>query len=235
MENTFAKHPLFGILHIIPKRQARRIIVRAAANGLDITVPAHLQDMNEVNRLLDNNRERILEMQRSFKDHTQTIDNRFCISTDILNLTVGLGAPPNTRTIQRKKGQCIITYPNDYNFEHFQEDVKMTIREELRIQAKLYLYDRIEMLAEKWGFQFCDVKIQSSRTRWGSCSSKNNINFSLYLMCVPSHLIDYVILHELCHTVHHDHSPRFWAEMDRVTGQKAQSLRHELSQYKIPL
>ena len=56
----------------------------------------------------------------------------------------------------------------------------------------------------------------------------NSINLSVYLMTLPSHLINYVILHELCHTVHHDHSDAFWALMDKVTEGKSKSLHKEL-------
>lgn len=101
----------------------------------------------------------------------------------------------------------------------------------LRSAAKEYLPRRTAELAYMWGFTYKSVKIQSSRTRWGSCSATCSINFSLFLMTVPEHLIDYVILHELCHTKHHDHSPAFWAEMDRVTDGKAKALRQELRKY----
>lgn len=103
--------------------------------------------------------------------------------------------------------------------------------ERMRIAAKQYLPRRTAELAHMWGFKYSGVKIQPSRTRWGSCSGSCSINFSLYLMQVPEHLIDYVILHELCHTKHHDHSPAFWAEMDRVTIGKAKALRQELKKY----
>jgi predicted metal-dependent hydrolase len=79
------------------------------------------------------------------------------------------------------------------------------------------------------------VKIQSSRTRWGSCSASNSINLSLFLMALSSRLIDYVIKHELCHTVHHDHSDKFWRLMDDVTDGKAKALRRELKANKMVL
>lgn len=103
--------------------------------------------------------------------------------------------------------------------------------ERLRKEAKNYLPRRIAELAYMFDFHYSGLKIQSSRTRWGSCSGTNNINLSLFLMRVPEHLIDYVILHELCHTVHHDHSPRFWALMDKVTQGQAKQMRKELAKY----
>ena len=101
----------------------------------------------------------------------------------------------------------------------------------LRHFAKQYLPIRVAELAQEYNFQYTSLKIQSSRTRWGSCSGTNAINLSLFLMKVPEHLIDYVILHELCHTVHHDHSPRFWALMDEVTQGKAKEMRKQLKEY----
>lgn len=103
--------------------------------------------------------------------------------------------------------------------------------EKLRKDAKLLLPRRVAELAYMHGFNYTALRIQPSKTRWGSCSGRNSINLSLYLMKVPEHLQDYVILHELCHTVHHDHSPKFWALMDKVTDGKAKALRAELRRY----
>ena len=103
--------------------------------------------------------------------------------------------------------------------------------EHLRKIAKQYLPRRVAELAYLFDFHYTSLRIQSSRTRWGSCSGSNSINLSLFLMRVPEHLIDYVILHELCHTVHHDHSPKFWELMDKVTQGKAKDMRKQLAKY----
>ena len=87
-------------------------------------------------------------------------------------------------------------------------------------------------LAAEHGFKFNGVKIQSSQTRWGSCSRVNSINLSLYMLLLPKHLIEYVILHELCHTVEHNHSERFWALLQRVAPD-SDRLRKELSGHHI--
>ena len=103
----------------------------------------------------------------------------------------------------------------------------------LRRQAQSALPVRLAQLARLHGFQYSGVTIRKSRTRWGSCSSKKSINLSLYLMMLPEHLIEYVLLHELCHTVQMNHSPAFWALLDRCTGNKAKELRKEIRKYRL--
>jgi predicted metal-dependent hydrolase len=103
---------------------------------------------------------------------------------------------------------------------------------ELRRQAIISLPGELAQLARKHGLTYQSVQIRKSKTRWGSCSSKKAINLSLYLMLLPPHLREYVLLHELCHTIHMNHSPVFWALLDRYTGGKSKELRKELKDYR---
>jgi predicted metal-dependent hydrolase len=105
--------------------------------------------------------------------------------------------------------------------------------EHLRQQAALFLPKELERLAKEHGFKYSSVKIQKSKTRWGSCSSKATVNLSLYLMLLPPHLIEYVLLHELCHTLQMNHSPAFWALLDKHTNGKAKALRRELKRHML--
>jgi predicted metal-dependent hydrolase len=89
------------------------------------------------------------------------------------------------------------------------------------------------MLAGLHGFTYASIRISKSKTRWGSCSSKKNIGLSLFLMQLPLHLIDYVLLHELCHTVEMNHSRQFWELLDGVCNRKAKALRKELKSFRI--
>lgn len=104
----------------------------------------------------------------------------------------------------------------------------------LRKQAKAYLPGRLAQLAREHGFSYCALRIRKSRSNWGSCSVKRNINLSIFLMLLPEHLVDYVILHELCHTIHMNHSPEFWSLLDKHTGNRAKQLRKELRNYATP-
>ena len=86
----------------------------------------------------------------------------------------------------------------------------------LRQRAKELLPDRVAHYAAIMGVTPTSVKITSARTRFGSCSGKNGICFSLYLMQYPEEAIDYVVVHELAHIRHHDHSSAFYAEVAKV-------------------
>ena len=82
--------------------------------------------------------------------------------------------------------------------------------EECRKKAKVILPPRVEQFATRMGVTPKSVRITSAKTRFGSCSAENSLCFSLYLMQYPDEVIDYVIVHELAHILHHDHSKRFW-------------------------
>jgi predicted metal-dependent hydrolase len=82
-------------------------------------------------------------------------------------------------------------------------------------KAKVILINRLEELSEIYGFNYNRVFIRNQKTRWGSCSGKNNISLNINLVRVSNELQDYVILHELVHTKIKNHSLRFWKELDK--------------------
>ena len=84
-----------------------------------------------------------------------------------------------------------------------------------RNDAKLYLLNRLDELARTHGFTYNNATIRNQKTRWGSCSGKNNISLNMQLMNLPKQLIDYVILHELCHLKIKGHSYKFWQMVKR--------------------
>lgn len=117
--------------------------------------------------------------------------------------------------------------------ERYQEKIREILKNVFRSEAKRLLPARLDKLAKQYGFTYKGVKINSSRTRWGSCTSQKGINLSLQLMQLPWHLIDYVLLHELCHTKEMNHGPHFWELMNNVTDHKAKALRQELKRHRM--
>lgn len=113
--------------------------------------------------------------------------------------------------------------------------ISRTEMEELRAAARRTLPARVESAAARLGFAHGRVTIRAARTKWGSCSAENNISLSLFLAMLPEHLQDYVIIHELCHTVHHNHSAAFHALVNRCVNGKEKLLDRELRSYRIPV
>ena len=94
---------------------------------------------------------------------------------------------------------------------------------ELARQAKASLPERAAYFAPLVGVTYGNITIRSQHTRWGSCSSKGNLNFNCLLMLAPEDVRDYVVVHELCHRKEMNHSPRFWAELARILPNYRQS------------
>ena len=115
-----------------------------------------------------------------------------------------------------------------------QSEIRKGIENAWRKEAKSWLPNRVEELAKEHGFSFKKVAIKNAKTRWGSCSSDNNINLSLHLMRLPNYLIDYVILHELVHTKVKNHSPHFWQYLYQVCG-NARKLDREVKSFRIEI
>jgi predicted metal-dependent hydrolase len=83
-------------------------------------------------------------------------------------------------------------------------------------KAKSIISERLQYYAPEIGVTYNRVTIRCQRTRWGSCSSKGNLNFNCLLALFPLEIIDSVVVHELCHRKHMNHSPQFYAEIEKV-------------------
>ena len=109
--------------------------------------------------------------------------------------------------------------------------ITQTLEAFARKRVKSRLVPRLLNMAKERGLNVNNVRVSSAKGRWGSCSSKGNINLSLYLVLLPHHLQDYVLQHELTHLIEMNHSPRFWARLDEVCSGKAKALRKEMRHY----
>lgn len=83
-------------------------------------------------------------------------------------------------------------------------------------KALQYIPKRVSYFAKQIGVTYGKIKIRNQKTRWGSCSSKGNLNFNCLLMLTPPEVIDYVVVHELCHRKEMNHSRVFWVEVEKV-------------------
>ncbi len=89
-------------------------------------------------------------------------------------------------------------------------DAKKLLNKWCRLKAKKIFPEMLEALAEEYGFHFNKISIRSQKTRWGSCASNKNISLNSKLLLMPEHVVKYVMIHELCHTIEMNHSAKFW-------------------------
>lgn len=97
-------------------------------------------------------------------------------------------------------------------------------------RARALIVARVEHWNAKLSYEYRRIAIKNTRTTWGSCSAKLNLNFSYKLVFLPSELVDYVVVHELCHLKEHNHGPRFWADVERLLPDYV-VLRRDLKRY----
>lgn len=83
--------------------------------------------------------------------------------------------------------------------------------------ARVFISDRLKVVNQFYGFAYKKVFIKNSKTRWGSCSKKGNLNFNYKILFLPIHLADYVVAHELCHLKELNHSAKFWQLVEHST------------------
>ena len=136
-------------------------------------------------------------------------------------------------------GEIRIHHPAQLPASHpdIQKTAEKAAHRALKSQAQKLLPQRLQTLSQQHGFSYKSVTIKRLKTRWGSCSAERHIALNCYLMQLPWHLIDYVILHELLHTQIMAHGPVFWTELEKYLP-NVKELRKEIRNYQpalIPL
>ena len=102
-------------------------------------------------------------------------------------------------------------------------------------KAQVDLFNRLDYFSKKHSFSYNRAGFRCQKTRWGSCSGKNNISLNVNVSFLSEELQDYILLHELVHTKVKNHSRKFWAELDKYTQGQAKELSKELKKYRIRL
>lgn len=231
MSVTAFIHPKWGAVKVNFTARARRITMRGQADAIHVTAPYIARD-SDIENALEKFGEALLQ-QRNKKVHG-TIDTTFKIDSD--NIKLKVEEHEGKEFIMRyQEGQFILLCPHNTNYPDIQEWLHKVVTNTLKKEAKRVLPIRLKELAETNGFKYNCCSIRDMHTRWGSCNQKGNISLSIYLILLPDKLINYVLLHELCHTVEMNHGEHFWALLDKVCHCNSRELRKELKKHRTAI
>jgi predicted metal-dependent hydrolase len=107
--------------------------------------------------------------------------------------------------------------------------------EEHKEFARGIIHERISYWNRQYNFEYRRIAIRNQRTCWGSCSLKQNLNFNYKIVFLPQHLMDYIIVHELCHLAELNHSKSFWSHVSKAIPDYREKRKHLRKMTHVPL
>lgn len=226
-----------GNIEVTITNRARRLIMRMGADGVvRVTSPVGVSEAY-VREFVEKNagyiEKRRQEVQNSGKSGEMLFTPETEFRTRTLKLRLLATAKDGRVRATIGKEWVSVTYPEgkDVAEPSFQEFVRKAIGAAYKREAAEYLPGRLAMWAERLGLKYKYVDIRDMRSRWGSCSTTGRICLNSQLMRLPDRLIDLVVVHELTHTIHPDHSAAFYADLDRFLEGRHSALRAELKKH----
>ncbi|MGH1336446.1 MAG: M48 family metallopeptidase [Aureispira sp.] len=234
--NKVIPHAILGDILYKKNKRSKRITIRVKEGGkVQVTLPYYAryqQAIQVVNKHVAWIKEQLQKTAQQALQKALDWDTRLTIRTQELHLQPQEG---KRLQVQENAKQLLLLVPQDWNLETVahQQALQAGIIEVLRKAAKAYLPARTRYWAAYHHIKIENVRVKKVQTRWGSCSSKGNINLSLHLMLLPDPWIDYVICHELAHIAHPNHSAAFWAHLEELLP-GAKQIDKALNQYQRP-
>ena len=220
----------FGKIHFVVRRSARNITMRVKEDGLHVTTPPY-RSITALLEAIAPFRERLRNVCSEVKP--KPFDLNFSIEAECFRLKLET-SPLKNFTVSMRDETVVIACPAhaDFTTDRVQTLVKNAVMRAMRKKAEEYLPRLVQYWSSLFDLPYNKVTISKARSRWGSCSSKRDISLSFYLMLLPAHLMDYVILHELAHTREMNHGSKFWELLNQLTDGKALALRKELRMHR---
>ena len=158
----------------------------------------------------------IIEKEKWLNKQKNIVNKRLSDSFLDKDMALYLGSLFPIKTAQSQSNKLT------FNGEEFlagsseQEIINLSLKKWYKNKFKEVAIPRLTYFADKYNISVNQVRIKEQKTLWGSCSSRNNINLNYLLIMAPMYVIDYVIIHELVHTIHKNHSANFWKTVESM-------------------
>ncbi len=219
----------FGAITVRRSTRATQVRLRVAPDGtLRASMPVYAP-LFLLKRLIKSSRPQLRKMLEQAQPETSYSDGQQIGKSHTLIVSRG---PKLSAT--RNKQHVVVTLPEGMSLSD--AEVIRKVRDAsilaLRLESKSYLPKRLQYIATQYGFRYSKVRFSHASSRWGSCSSNGTISLNIALMKLPFELIDYVIIHELAHTVHMNHSSEFWSLVEK--GDPQYKLHRKMLKLEAP-
>ena len=194
----------------------KNVLIKALPEGKTRVYAPSYMNLRAVDRLVIEKADEICRIHRRLEEalrenrvmHPVAEGSRICIE----GRGYGLILKAAGRTRMEISGEnCILSLPEPEN----EEAVRAALKQVLSKRALVRIREELAVWAPKIGVQFGRVAIRDQKSRWGSCSAKQNLNFNWKLIMAPEEVLRYVVIHELCHLIEFNHSARFWSLVER--------------------
>jgi len=228
-------YPNIGTVTYRKYARSKRLTIRVRKTGVAVSMPMRASYLAAENFVLQQENWILQQLQKvAVRQQANLIDldSTFSVRGKPLTLT---NHSSNKVTLSITAAAIQIAVPSSWDISDpsTQSVLQKAIVEALRAEGKAYLPQRTRRLAQERSISINNIRIKNIKSRWGSCSSKKNINLSVFLMLLPDDLIDYVICHELAHIKHQNHSPAFWQHLEQLLP-GAGLLDKQMRQHRMP-
>lgn len=188
----------------------RDVLIQALEGGLTrVYAPKHAR-LADIDELVRRNAEKITAMSERLKPRPLGDGDSIRVEGRPRRVSI-LRGPENVELLEN---EFIITAPDPVNADAVRAQALVFLSE----LALSRIRRRIDHFLPLTGGRVNRVTVRAQRSRWGSCSSKHNLNFNWKLILAPPECLDYVVIHELCHLTEFNHSPRFWSLVEAQQG-----------------
>jgi predicted metal-dependent hydrolase len=197
------------IVNIITSKRRKTMALKVDAKGVSVLIPPSLSIATAkqfISQKTNWIKKKLAQQSQQIIADKQFIDGEFFL---LLGDELSLRLYEEDSAPTTKKSASTIAFYGRLN-KLSKPAIRAAIITWYKKQADDYLTARTQWLSDVTGLHPNSVTIKSYKARWGSCSSKGDINFNWHLIQAPQVIVDYVIIHELCHLTHHNHSKHFW-------------------------
>lgn len=203
------------IAEIIRTSRRKTADIRVEEGAVSVVVPLNTS-VERVDQLLLAKRSWIKE-KMALQREMAPVSNRQFVSGEAfpylgrnyrLNVQRGLFTP-----VKLLQGRLVVQTPKGSDQPHL---IRNALVRWYKRQAEQKIREKVTRYAPLVGVKPSSVNIKTFKARWGSCTAKGGLEFNWKIMMATNRMVDYVVVHELCHLIHHDHSPEFWHEVARV-------------------